>query len=108
MRRTVSKNEVYQFDEQHIVVAYVYDDMIQQDRVGGVFITYPGEEFTKQELMDYFFIVNPSHLVAIELDYDESLNMDNMMDKLENLIDQLYDSDFTGLTVNHYIPTTIH
>jgi hypothetical protein len=30
------------------------------------------------------------------------------MDKIENIIDQLYDSDFTGLTVNHYIPTTIH
>ena len=106
--REASKNEVYQFDEQHIVVAYVYDDIIQEDRVGGVFITYPGEEFTKEELLDYFFIVQPSHLVAIELEYDESLNMDNLMDKLETLIDKLYVSDFSGLTVNHYIPTTIH
>ncbi len=105
---TSTKNETYQFDEQHIVVAYVYDDIIQQDRVGGVFITYPGEEFTRQELLDYFFVVQPSHLVAVELDYDESLNMENFMDKLETLIDKLYASDFSGLTVNHYIPSTIH
>lgn len=103
-----TKNETYQFDEQHIVVAYVYDDIIQEDRVGGVFITYPGEEFTKQELLDYFFVVQPSHLVAIELEYDESLNMENFMDKLEDLINKVYESDFTDLTVNHYIPSTIH
>ena len=106
--RTSSKNEVYEFDEQHIVVAYKYDDTIEEERVCGVFITYPGEEFTKQELLDYFFIVQPSHLVAVELEYDESLNMDNFMDKLETLIDKLYASDFSGLIVNHYIPTTIH
>lgn len=103
-----SKNELLQFDEQHIVVAYVYDEILQEDRVGGVFITYPGEEFTKQELLDYFFVVQPSHLVAIELEYDESLNMENFMDKLEDLITKVYESDFTGLTVNHYIPSTIH
>jgi hypothetical protein len=106
--RTQSKNEVYEFDEQHIVVAYKYDNTIEEERVCGVFITYPGEEFTKRELMDYFFLVEPSHLVAVELDYDESLNMDNCMDKLEELIDKLYVSDFSGLIVNHYIPATIH
>ena len=105
---TPSKNEVLHFDEQHIVVAYVYDEILQEDRVGGVFITYPGEEFTKKELLDYFFIVKPSHLVAVELEYDASLNMDNFMEKLETLIDKLYASDFSGLTVNHYIPSTIH
>ena len=103
-----SKNELLQFDEQHIVVAYVYDEILQEDRVGGVFITYPGEEFTKQELLDYFFVVQPSHLVAVELEYDASLNMDNFMEKLETLIDKLYASDFSGLIVNHYIPSTIH
>ena len=105
---TQSKNETYEFDEQHIVVAYVYDERTQEDRVGGVFITYPGEEFTKSELLDYFFTISPSHLVAIELEYDESLNVDNFMEKLEVLIDKLYVSDFSGLTVNHYIPSTIH
>lgn len=100
--------ETYQFDEQHIVVAYKYDEIIEEDRVCGVFITYPGEEFTKQDLMDYFFIVQPSHLVAVELDYDETLNMENVMDKLESLFDKLYASDFSDLTVNHYIPSTIH
>jgi hypothetical protein len=103
-----TKNDVYEFEEQHIVVAYKYDEIIEEERVCGVFITYPGEEFTKQELMDYFFIVQPSHLVAVELDYDESLNMGNVMEKLETLIDKLYMSDFTDLTVNHYIPSTIH
>ena len=102
------QKEVYQFDEQHIVVAYVYDEVTQEDRVGGVFITYPGEEFTKNELLDYFFVIQPSHLVAVELDYDESLNMGNVMEKLEDLIDKLYSSDFSDLNVNHYIPATIH
>lgn len=100
--------EVYQFDEQHIVVAYVYDEIINAERVGGVFITYPGEEFTKEELLDYFFVVRPSHLVAIELDYDETLNMENVMEKLDDLINKLYDADFTDLPVSHYIPSTIH
>ena len=106
--RTPSKNDVYEFEEQHIIVAYKYDEIIEEERVCGVFITYPGEEFTKQDLMDYFFIVQPSHLVAVELDYDESLNMENVMEKLETLIDKLYMSDFTDLIVNHYIPSTIH
>ena len=106
--KTQSKNEVFEFNEQHIIVAYVYDELIQQDRVGGVFITYPGEEFTKHELLDLFFQVDPSHLVAVELDYDESLNMENCMERLEDLIDKLYDSDFSDLTVNHYIPSTVH
>ena len=104
-----SKNEVYEFNEQHIIVAYVYDELIRQDRVGGVFITYPGEEFTRRELLDFFFLVDPSHLVAVELDYDEALNMSNVMDVLdEDFLNKLYDSDFTDLTVNHYIPSTIH
>lgn len=103
-----TKNQVYEFNEQHLVVAYVYDELIQADRVAGVFITYPGEEFTRNELLDYFFMVNPSHLVAVELQYDASLNMDNCMEKLEDLIDKLYASDFADLTVNHYIPATIH
>lgn len=105
---TPSENDVLQFEEQHIVVAYKYDEIIEEERVCGVFITYPGEEFTKQELLDYFFIVQPSHLVAIELEYDEDLNVDNFAERLETLIDKLYTSDFSGLTVNHYIPSTIH
>ena len=103
-----SKNEVYEFDAQHLIVADVYDEAYQAERGAGIFVTYPGEEFTKRELLDYFFQVNPSHLVAVELDHDEMLNMDNVMVKLEDLISQLYEGDFTGLTVNHYIPTTIH
>ena len=103
-----TENETYQFDEQHIVVAYIFDEEKQEERGCGVFITYPGEEFTKQELLDYFFLVQPSHLVAVELEYDENLNMENFMDKLEDVIVQMYVSDFTGLTVNHYIPSTIH
>ena len=105
---TQSKTDLLQFDEQHIVVAYVSDLHSKIDRVGGVFITYPGEEFTRQELLDYFFTVEPSHLVAIQIPYMEDLNMDNYVDKLEGLITKLYENDLDDLNVTHYIPSTIH
>lgn len=105
---TLSKNETFYFDEQHIIVAYVYDEATQEDHASGIFVTFPGEEFSKKDLMDYFYEVNPSHLVAIELEYDESLSMENFTEKLGDLMEQLKVGDFTDLTVNYYIPATIH
>ena len=103
-----TKDEVFHFDSQHIVVAYVYDEGAQKELVGGVFITYPQESFTKKDLLDYFFQINPSYLVAVKVPNVEGLTMENYQIKLEDILTRLYDNKLDELDINYYIPATVH
>ena len=92
------------FDEGKLLVAYD-----QANRFAGIFITYADEEFSTQDLFDYFYDRQPNYLIVAAVpEVDEGLTVDNYIDKLEDLILELRENNTSSLDIEYYIPKTLH
>jgi len=96
-------NDTYYFSDHHVVVAYDYAGL-----PSGIFMTYPDETFTKQELLGYFHAVDPAYLIAAEVPEVEGLNHNNFHSKLSDFIADLYENNLDELDIKYYIPSTLH
>lgn len=95
-------NPEYYFSEEKLIVAYA------GAQFAGIFITYPDETFTKDELLEFFQDVSPTYLIAAKLPEVENLTPQNYHSKLSDLIVDLCENDTSGLDVEYYIPKTLH
>lgn len=95
----------YHFERQHLIAAY------SDEKFVGVFVTYPEETITMEELTDFFYVVNPTCFVAEEIpDLEEELTQDNLMDLLTDMIESYIDTKFSDLSRVGlvYMPRTLH
>ena len=92
----------YHFEEQHLILAY------QNERPVGVFITYSGESFTKDELLDYFEEAAPTHLVAkpMPAQYGKAETMEDLLKIQEEIAANIEDVEQSEDAI--IIPKTLH
>lgn len=95
----------YHFERQHLIAAY------SDEKFVGVFVTYAGETVTMEDLMDFFYVVDPTCFVAEEIpDLEEELTQDNLMVLLTDMIESYMDTKFSDLPRVGlvYMPRTLH
>lgn len=95
-------NYTYHFDEQHLIVAYMHNRFL------GIFLTYPDESFTKEQLLEVFPSTAPTHLVAAKVPGICDLTPENYQAKLEDVIGNLMDNNLDDLDIQCYIPRVLH
>ena len=98
-----NKNESYYFPEHHVIVAYDFEG-----EPTGIFMTYPDETFSRQELLGYFQDVHPSYLIAAEVPEVDGLTKNNYHSKLSDFIMDIYENSLDDLDIKYYIPSTLH
>jgi len=97
--------ENHHFENPHLIAAY------SNERFIGIFVTYPEETVSTEDLVDYFSVASPTCFVAEEIPYfDEELTTENYMVLLEDMIEKFMDSKFSdlGRIGLLYIPKTLH
>jgi len=99
----MSPNESYYFPDQYLVVAYNY-----YGQASGIFMTYPNETYSKQELLDYFEEAQPAYLIAAEVPDVGEVTQNNFHSKLSEFIEDLYENSLDEADVKYYIPSTLH
>ena len=99
----MSGNQEFYFEQQSIVFAY------SGDHFAGVLVTYPGESFTKKELLDYFEEAEPDYLVAANLaEWFYTGDEDEVKDRIQMLIEMAMEGDTSHLSVLYHIPKHLH
>ena len=95
----------YFFDKPHIIAAYKDETFV------GMFVTYEQETISKEHLIKYFGIVDPTCFVAEEIpEMDETLTPDNYVHLLDDMIAKFTENKFSDLSDPDllYIPRTLH
>ena len=94
----------YHFERPHLIAAYSNDKFI------GIFVTYPKETLSTDELAGFFTFATCFVAEEIPADIDDEVTPENYMDVLEDMIDNFSSTKFSELISPDllYIPKTLH
>ena len=95
------------FETPHLIAAY------SGERFIGIFITYPQETVTVEDLDNHFYIANATCFVAEEIpvdELDEDLTPDNYIELLADMIEAYMDHQLSELPTADliFMPKTLH
>lgn len=93
----------FYFEEQGIIFAY------NGDAFAGVLVTYPGESFSKNELMNYFEEADADYLIAANLsEWFYSGDEEQVQQRIQMLVEMAMDGDTDHLNILYRIPKHLH
>lgn len=107
-KELIMQDEEYLFDKQTLIVGY--DD---HSRFLGILVTYPGEAFTKAELMDYFHDL-AEYIVVADISFPngemdlKAYDKDAILEILRETVERAAENKLTDSEITRYIPKYLH
>ncbi len=104
----LTMSEEYMFDNQSLVLAY--DDF---DNFIGVFVTYPGETFSKAELLDFFqnearYMVVANAPLSENSGFLREPNSSGLAKQIQEFIERAANEGLEDDEIVCYIPKYLH